>query len=210
MRNLKDDNSKDRILKAAVKLFAQKGFESASTREICREAGANLCMISYYFGGKQELYNAIIENLIEKQTNYARTFLDLNLDLNKLTKQEKIQLLFDLVNKIVDFFYSNVTGDLIIFLLKEQQKSSFIGKSPAFDFLRKLIANIFDKQPEDKDIIYKTLFILAQINCARVFPAFSLRLINQENFTDEDIKRIKNNVTNYIKMLLKEANIGEL
>ncbi len=64
----KDENSKQKILSAATKLFAHKGFDAVSVREICKEANANLCLISYHFGGKQELYNAIIDDLIEKQT----------------------------------------------------------------------------------------------------------------------------------------------
>ena len=56
----KDENSKSRILEAATKLFAQKGFDGASIREICKLADVNLCMISYYWGGKQELYNGLL------------------------------------------------------------------------------------------------------------------------------------------------------
>lgn len=202
-----ENNSKERLLQAAVKLFAQKGFEATSTREICKLAEVNLCMISYHFGGKQELYSAIIENLITRQTDYAKTFIDLNLDINALTKAEQIELLHKTLGKFIDFFYSNITSDLVVFLIKEQQKPSFVGKSPAFEFLKNLIAAVFNKKPDDKDIIFKTLFIISQINCSRVFPAFSLRPLGQEEFTETDIQLIKNNVKNYINMLLREENI---
>ena len=56
MKKIKDENSKDKILKSAAKLFAQKGFDGVSIREICKDADVNICMVSYYFGGKQELY----------------------------------------------------------------------------------------------------------------------------------------------------------
>jgi len=200
-------NSKERILHAAIKLFAQKGFEAASTREICKEAKINLCMISYYFGGKQELYNAIINDLIEKQTNYARNFIDFNSDVMSLSKNEQINLLFNILDKFVDFFYSNVTNDLVVFLIKEQQKPSFIAKSPAIDFISRLIAAIFDKEINDREIIFKTVFIVAQINSPCVFPAFSLRKLKQKEFTDADKELIKTNVKLYVKTLLNEANI---
>lgn len=207
MKRLEDNNSKKRILNAAVKLFAQKGFDATSTREICKEAGVNLCMISYYFGGKQELYGAIIEDMIEKQTKYISETFDLNQNVKSLSEQAKIDLLLDFINRSVDFFYSTVTSDLVVFLVKVQQTQGFIGKSPAFDFLRNLIASIFNKAPDDKEIIFKTLFILAQINCSRVFPAFSLGLLGQDEFTVDDILRIKKNVKDYIMMLLKEEKL---
>ena len=64
MKKIKDENSKDKILKSAAKLFAQKGFDGVSIREICKDADVNICMVSYYFGGKQELYQGIIDDLI--------------------------------------------------------------------------------------------------------------------------------------------------
>ncbi len=93
MKKINDENSKDKILTTATKLFARKGFDGVSIREICKEADVNLCMISYYWGGKQELYNAIVEEMIERQTNYAKTFLDLNSNPGKMSKKEQIDLL---------------------------------------------------------------------------------------------------------------------
>lgn len=46
----KDENSKQKILNAATKLFAHKVVDAVTVREICKEANANLCLISYHFG----------------------------------------------------------------------------------------------------------------------------------------------------------------
>lgn len=55
-------NTRERLFLAAVKVFAEQGFEKATVREICRLAGAaNLNAVNYYFGGKQNLYRAILE-----------------------------------------------------------------------------------------------------------------------------------------------------
>ncbi|TFW17211.1 DUF1956 domain-containing protein [Massilia arenosa] len=50
--------SRERLLLAAMKLFAERGFASVSTREIALAAGANVAAISYYFGDKAGLYRA--------------------------------------------------------------------------------------------------------------------------------------------------------
>lgn len=204
----KIDNSKERILSAAVKLFAQKGFDGTSIREICKIANANICMISYYWGGKKELYQGIIDDLIERQSEYTKTFIDFNLDPKTLKKSEQIELLMTMLDKFIAFFYSkNISKDLIIFLLKEQQNSSFMSKTPAFTYLRSVIASIFEKNVNDKEIIFRTLFIISQLNSPRILPSFSLRLLGQEDFVEEDIKIIKANIKLYINTLLKEANI---
>ena len=95
----KDDTSKVRILEVATKLFAQQGFDGTSIRQICKEANANVCMISYYWSGKQELYQGIIDDLIERQTQYAKTFLNLEQDFSKMPKSEQIEHLFLILDK---------------------------------------------------------------------------------------------------------------
>lgn len=50
------DSTRDRLLDSAGKVFAEKGFESATVREICQEAGANIAAVNYYFGDKERLY----------------------------------------------------------------------------------------------------------------------------------------------------------
>lgn len=208
MKKMDDENSKQRILKAATKLFAQQGLDGTSIRQICKEAQANICMISYFWGGKQELYNGIIEDLIVRQTEYAKTFINFNLEPSSLDKNSQINLLVNIINKFIEFFYSeNISKDLILFLLKVQQNEEFAISSPTFLYLRKTIGAIFNKPENDKEIIFKTLFIISQVNSPRIMRGFSLSLLGQDDFIQEDIKIIKENVKIYINALIKEANI---
>ncbi|WP_159885184.1 TetR family transcriptional regulator [Paenibacillus puerhi] len=56
-----DTDMRLRILYAAKKLFARQGYDGTSVRQICEEAGANVALISYYFGGKENLLRAIFD-----------------------------------------------------------------------------------------------------------------------------------------------------
>lgn len=49
-------DSKRRILEAAGQIFAEKGFQPATVREICQQAEVNIAAVNYYFGGKDRLY----------------------------------------------------------------------------------------------------------------------------------------------------------
>lgn len=57
-----EQTAKMDILKHARALFAKKGFDAVSVREIAKESGQNISMISYYFGSKEGLYKTIISN----------------------------------------------------------------------------------------------------------------------------------------------------
>lgn len=54
-----------RILDAAERLFAARGYEAASVREITAAAGCNVAGVSYYFGGKERLYEEVFRRLLE-------------------------------------------------------------------------------------------------------------------------------------------------
>lgn len=54
------DPTKHRLIEAAGKLFAEKGFEAASIRDICNSAQANIAAVHYHFGDKAGLYKAAI------------------------------------------------------------------------------------------------------------------------------------------------------
>lgn len=54
-----DNDVKLRILLAAKKLFARQGFNATTVRQICDEAGANISLVSYYFGGKDKVFESL-------------------------------------------------------------------------------------------------------------------------------------------------------
>ncbi len=52
--------TQERLLEAAEALFAEKGFEAVSLRDITAQAGANVAAVNYHFGGKENLINAVM------------------------------------------------------------------------------------------------------------------------------------------------------
>lgn len=62
-----ESDMKLRILFAAKKLFAKQGFDGTSVRQICEEAGANVALVSYYFGGKEKVFQALFESFFPGQ-----------------------------------------------------------------------------------------------------------------------------------------------
>lgn len=64
-----------KILDAAKRLFAGKGFEGTTVRQICDEAGVALALVSYHFGGKENVYYALFDT-------FAPDFLHASYELN--------------------------------------------------------------------------------------------------------------------------------
>ncbi|MDE1853364.1 MAG: TetR/AcrR family transcriptional regulator [Thaumarchaeota archaeon] len=58
----------EKILQAASKMFAEKGFANVSVRDICRETGTTAPVIYYYFGSKKGLFDAVARKQISMET----------------------------------------------------------------------------------------------------------------------------------------------
>jgi len=59
-----DATTRDRLLATARRVFALEGYAGASIRRITGEAGANLGAVTYHFGSKEELYYAVLRDVL--------------------------------------------------------------------------------------------------------------------------------------------------
>jgi AcrR family transcriptional regulator len=67
-RTALSQETRKRLIRAAIEVFGRLGFEGASTRALMEQAGANLAAIPYHFGGKHGLYLAAAQEIAD----YAR------------------------------------------------------------------------------------------------------------------------------------------
>lgn len=79
------------IIETAEKLFAAKGYDATSVRDIAEEAKINVAMISYYFGSKEKLMQALFEH----RTGDIVMRVESLLKDESLTPFEKVSMLID-------------------------------------------------------------------------------------------------------------------
>ena len=65
-RQRQREATRERIIEAAVEVFAQKSFAGASTREIARRADTNQGLITYHFRSKEALWRAAADSIFER------------------------------------------------------------------------------------------------------------------------------------------------
>ena len=108
-------DTKEKIKKAARKLFKEKGFSATTMRDIAAEASVNSALTNYHFQTKENLFSEIMKDIIIT----FRTGLEVVLNDEKTTINEKIR-------KIVDNYMDMLEEEplLPLFLFSEIQKSS--------------------------------------------------------------------------------------
>lgn len=71
-----DSPSKDQILDAAERLFAEQGFSRTTVKQIGNAAKVNSALLYYYFGDKEQLYRAVFQRLVEGMVSRTMGRLD--------------------------------------------------------------------------------------------------------------------------------------
>lgn len=66
------ESTKDRILRAAETLFADRGYKGAVMRDIAELSGVNLALANYHWGSKEALWNAVRAKHMGEVMEFAR------------------------------------------------------------------------------------------------------------------------------------------
>jgi len=100
------------ILQVAEKLFAEKGFDGTSIRNISEEASINVAMVSYYFGSK--------EKLLESMVLFRTT--DLKVQLENLFHEESSPV--EKIDKFIELYIDKIDGNRDLYQILHFEISS--------------------------------------------------------------------------------------
>ncbi len=182
-----------KIIRAADKLFTQKGYAATKTRDIAEEAGTNLALLNYYFGSKENLYKKVVQEKLRLLLGAMGSVLsDENISL-----EEKI-------NSITENYTALLleNEELPIFILNELSvnKELFVNITRN---TRQIAQPVIDKQLKErklgmsaKDLIINTLSLTMFPFVAKPL-IISSGLVNADEFVEFVTKR-KEKIINWI------------
>jgi AcrR family transcriptional regulator len=109
-KDIVQPGTEEKIKSAARKVFLEKGYAGARTRDIAEEAGINLALLNYYFRSKEKLFDLVmLENMQQFLVALKDVLNDSTISLN-----EKIK---NIVSNYINLLKSN--PDLPLFILSE-------------------------------------------------------------------------------------------
>ena len=194
-----------KILYAAEKLFAEKGFAATSTRDIAKNAGVNVSMISYYFRSKEKLFEEIFKVRMKEGQSFATEILE-NPELNEWQKLIKIVENYIKRVKTLPEFYT---------ILQSVHSIESTGNEQILSFLRtskigyiKIYQRLLEEGFESKVFAKKPdFFFLHSVIVGTVFYSKQGMNLYQElsgNQTDEYYETYYNSLTKNLTSLLKD------
>ncbi len=193
------------IIKSAEKLFALNGFEGTSVRDIARDAGVNLAMISYYFGSKEKLMEAVFE----KRTTNIRLKIE---NLLQDTSTTYIEKSFVLIDDYLDKFINQQEFHRI--MIREQliEKNSHIAalmhdlKKKNIESIKKLIheGQKHGEFRKNIDVPLMMCTLAGTVSNLLMSQSFYRETNNMTTISEEEFqKQIRKKLTTHLRNLFK-------
>jgi AcrR family transcriptional regulator len=168
----KDGETHTRILDTATRLFAARGFEKVTVREICHEAAANVAAVNYHFGDKLGLYREVLGQAIEEM---QRTTEAGRLAGEGHTSAEKLRA-------YIGVFLHRVIGHGRDSWIHQLMAHEMADPTPALDlvieqvirprmaYLTELVADLLETSPDDDRVLRCVLSVQSQFHALMTNP----------------------------------------
>jgi AcrR family transcriptional regulator len=194
-------DTRRRLIAAGVRLFGLHGYEATSTRQLAAAAGVNLAAIPYHFHGKEGLYRAVMQHVVDARNAVLSPYFERLQSLcadPAADREPLVRAMRDMIRAVADdILGSNEAQDACQIMIQEQ-----IAPTPAFDILYEglfrqalcawtsLVARLTGRDAAHPDTALQAVSLLGQIMIFRVGAVTVTRHLDNEVFTPDRVRRI--------------------
>ncbi|WP_419786647.1 TetR/AcrR family transcriptional regulator [Pseudodesulfovibrio sp.] len=191
-RKAQGEETRATLLAVGSRLFAQRGYDGVSMRTLANEAGVNLATVSYHFGGKSGLYQAILQRIITYRDDIFPKIDDIRerLAVAGSSIPGKCQVLDWFIDQLVRNLLGNSNMTWAAFLVSRElaQPSEWFEElandffAPSLDVLCTMAAGTLPEGSSREDIILTAHAIISIILKLLEGQALIPRRLGWENY----------------------------
>ena len=202
--------TEERLLEAAGEIFAEFGYRSATVRQICEKAKANLAAVNYYFRDKDGLYLAVMRYLHTTGTDIYPPSLGLTPGANAEHKLHAF--IRSLLNRLLGEGRPSWHMKLAARELIEPTRALDViveeAIRPLSQELEMIIRELLGAEADDEMVRLSMLSVVSQCGFYHHSKAVISRLYPMQKFGSHDIERLARHITEFslaaMKSLAKE------
>jgi TetR/AcrR family transcriptional regulator, regulator of cefoperazone and chloramphenicol sensitivity len=196
------DETRARIISAALDVFGTHGFGGASTRMLAESAGVTLPALHYYFDSKEGVYLACAEHIAERLDERFRTLTDgtsAATEATALPRGRVLDTLLSLVDGFADFFLgAHELEKWVMFIIREQAQPTKAFDiifervmQRTFNTLATIVGRLLERPVSDMEVRIRTFTLIGQLVFFRTAREAALRVTGLRDFDGERLKFVK-------------------
>jgi AcrR family transcriptional regulator len=199
------DPTRDKLLEVAGPIFAKRGYQAATIREICAGARANVAAINYHFGDKLGLYTEVLQQSVRAaQVLAVHNALDPNTPPEEILRALIRARLRSINGKDLPDWHSRLLAHE--FAQPTPALRQLVDKltRPIYKRLLELIGGMIGMPPNDDNTRLCAISVVGQV-LAYVLPGPLLTEIWPElKMTPEQVERIADHITDFSLSYLQD------
>jgi TetR/AcrR family transcriptional regulator, regulator of cefoperazone and chloramphenicol sensitivity len=209
------EETRARIVVTALKLFGERGFEGASTREIAASAGVNAPALQYYFDSKEGVYLACVEHIVARVWEYmaevvsrAERLLEGDADDAAL-----IEAFCAIQAQLAELMFTSPdAGEWRLFMARQQ---AGMGPAAGFQMVYErvsrrisrvnsaIVGQLLGRAPGDDETLIRTMALSGQLMVFQVARRSALTALNWDSIDAERLALIKRVIREQTTALLQ-------
>jgi AcrR family transcriptional regulator len=209
------EETRARIVAAAMRLFGEKGYEGASTRDIAAAAGVNAPALQYYFDNKEGVFRACIETIAERAWESLSGVV---VEAERLIAEEAdddalIEAYCDIQTRAAEFkFKAAHQDDWRLFIARQQAGlDPDIGFEAVFRRISvrtfavaaAIIGRLTGRPADEEEVRIRAVALSGQFQVFHVCRRMALRLLDWEEIDAEREALVKKVVRDQTRELLR-------
>lgn len=198
--------ARDRLLNAAMKIFALYGFDGASTRMLTKEAGVNISAIPYYFTSKEGLYRAVLEciaSMAERELAAPLQALQKDMEAKDFTPAKARAHLHAVIEKFTRLILSEkASPHMVHIMIREQMEPTSAFDAlyektlrPMHETVTRLVAFLTGQDSDSEEATLCTFTLLGQTAVFKTHKETVLRRMKWRAYREAETDRIVNLIT---------------
>jgi AcrR family transcriptional regulator len=199
--NARGEHTRRRLLEAGIELFAQLGYERASTRTIARRAGVSLPALQYYFGGKEGLHLACADYLtadVRARLDPAAARVRVALGNPGLTRAELLELLRAVLEPFLEAVAAERPESWALFFARAEGEQTVAFEAifqqvagGLLALVKEIIGRVLGQPPQTPEVAIRAVFTIGQLALVRRARPIMLRALGWPDFEGERLRTLK-------------------
>ena len=202
-----DETTKDKIMQAALFIFANEGYRNATVRKICELAEVNVAAVNYHFGDKLNLYRTLRRYINENGPRLTMMTRPITLSECQLELQKWLQKIFSAIrndeNMAVKYALMIYMREQVENPMSNQENSTifdnYAPRNQYFYLLESIIKCSLHYENKDLEVKLLSTSVLGLTIFYLTNQDFIKNLTEDENF-------IQNNESKIIEMIVNQTS----
>jgi AcrR family transcriptional regulator len=197
-KSSEDRETRARLLHAAARLFAERGYARVTVRDICKKARANVAAVNYHFGGKDGLYRAVMRQAMETMQATTEAAREAGRDLPPAERIRAYVSVF--ADRFLGVHHETWIHQLMLREMSDPTPALAIVAEevlqPRVRYLSSAIAELLQCAPDDPRVLRCALSVTCQFNNL-LWTRGVAQLLNAEDTAPGTIDEIAEHITRF-------------